>query len=491
MKQFLFLLLLFVCSGQLRAQPKQEIRAVWLTTNHALDWPEKPVRNSSDVARQQEELCNILDAFKKANFNVVLLQTRIRGNVIYPSLIEPRSSFIWSNTLSGSNYDPLDFAIKACHERGLECHAWFVTYPLGQIKVNGKPNSSPTISKNNALVKKNQGELYLDPGDPRTSQYLLSLVKEIVSRYDIDGFHLDYIRYPDKTDVSFDQSTYRLYGRGENLGNWRRGNINRFVYAVYDSIKALKPWVQVSSSVIGMYEKISGNTQAHWTAYSSVYQDPADWLKKGKHDFIVPMMYYSDNLFFPFINNWMEYRNDRLIVPGIGLYRMDKKEGDWAPQTVLDQIKYSRENHTQGNAYYRARFLLENKKGILDEISARFYSTPALLPPLTWLDSIPPSVPFKPDAIEVDSALVLSWETHPEANKEVIYYNLYCSENFPVDTNDPNNLIATHIPGNQITLSINKQIVSGYYFLITASDRFHNESPASSTVYFCTGPFEK
>ena len=317
MKHFLLLLFSFSLFS-LSAQPKREIRAAWLTTNHALDWPENPVRNSKDIIKQQEELCRILDELKAANFNMVFLQARIRGNVIYPSKIEPWSNFINRNPSSDPGYDPLAFAIEACHERGLECHAWFVTFPVGLEKIRGKANDSPTVVKNKDLIKKFNGELYLDPGNPRTRSYLISLVTEIVSKYDIDGFHFDYIRYPDKASNFPDQDTYKKYGQNRNIDSWRRENINQFVSAAYDTIKSLKPWVMVSSSVLGMYQKIPGNTQAHWTAYESVYQDPAAWFSRGKHDLIVPMMYYSDNLFYPFVKKWQDQSFNRYVVPGLG-----------------------------------------------------------------------------------------------------------------------------------------------------------------------------
>ncbi len=483
----IILCLAFLMGLTAYAQPKQEIRAVWLTTNHALDWPEKPVMSSSDITKQQEDLCRILDGLRDANFNVVLLQTRIRGNVIYPSEIEPRSNFIFRNE-SYSGYDPLEFAIHACHERGLECHAWFVTYPLGMEKVNGKPNNSPVVRKNKDLVRKFQGELYLDPGDPQTQTYLLSLVREIVSKYDIDGFHFDYIRYPDRCAKFPDQDNYKKYGYKQNIENWRRDNINRFVYAAYDTVKAIKPWVQVSSSVLGMYRKIPGHTQAHWTAYSSVFQDPVDWLKKGKHDFIVPMMYYSDDLFFPFVDEWKSNSYGRYVVPGLGLYRLDRHEGGWNVSVVLDQVRYSREAGTGGNAYYRTQHLVENRKDVLDSIKTGFYQHPAQLPPITWMHATLPGTPEKPDAVQFGDLLKISWNAADGAEK---LYSLYCSESYPVDTENPGNLLAARLNKTEYTLSVDRSREKGYYFLVTASDRYHNESESSQVVFFYMGSLEK
>ncbi|MDR1719065.1 MAG: family 10 glycosylhydrolase [Dysgonamonadaceae bacterium] len=475
----------------LTAQPKQEIRAVWLTTNYALDWPRRPIRNQQDVAKQQEELCQILDQLKQANFNIVFFQTRIRGNVGYPSAIEPWSPFIVNNPKVIAEYDPLAFVIEACHRRGLECHAWFVTYPMGAEKINKRPNSSQSVAKNKQLIKKYNGELYLDPGNPQTNTYLLTLVRELVSRYDLDGFHFDYIRYPERNGRSDfpDQDTYKKYGNGQTLSDWRRENINRFAYMAYDTIKAIKPWVQVSSSVLGMYHKIPGTTQSHLTAYSDVFQDPVDWLKQGKHDLIVPMMYYADDLFFPFADDWTNSLHCRYVAPGIGLYRMDDNEENWDVQKVIDQIDYTRSIPAQGNVYYRTRHLTENRKGILSAIKTRFYAYPAQLPPLSWLDNEPPAIPSRPDVVQKDTSLHVSWEVPDD--KEPGYYSIYCSEHFPIDTENPENLIATRIHDTEYYLPLDKTKEKGFYYLITASDRYHNESRGSEVGFFYMGSLEK
>lgn len=79
----------------------------------------------------KKELCNILDKLKAANFNTVLLQTRVRGDVIYPSKIEAFTESLSGHEAQNPGYDPLKFAIDECHKRGLELHAWFVTIPIG------------------------------------------------------------------------------------------------------------------------------------------------------------------------------------------------------------------------------------------------------------------------------------------------------------------------------------------------------------------------
>jgi len=490
MKQ-LFVYLFFCLSQLLPAQPKLEIRAVWLTVNYDLDWPTKPFQNERDIEVQKSELNRILDRLQETHINMVFLQTRIRGDVIYPSKIEPRSEYIKS-AYATADYDPLQYAVEACHQRGIECHAWFVVYPMGTEARNKRLNRTVTELNRNHLLKTFKKNVYLDPGDPQTNVYILSLIKEIVLNYDIDGIHLDYIRYPEASAGFPDNDTFLRYGYGKDKDDWRRENINRLVYAVYDTVKALKPWVQISSSVVGMYKDIPGNNRSHWTAYYSVFQDPVDWLEKGKQDFIVPMNYYSGALFYPFVQDWVSRNSGRFIVAGLGAFQMDQKESAWEPSVIYDQISFSRKAKTQGNAFFRAAYLTDNSKGFVEELHSNLYRYPATLPPLTWLSRTIPDSPPYISARANGSLLCLNWDKTPEKdNRLPVFYNLYRSETFPVDTQNPKNLIAVRLTDNQFQLPIDNRIESGYYYVVTGFDRYHNESDCSKPVYFVTGDFEK
>lgn len=483
--------LMFFCISLLvAAQPKTEIRAVWLTVNYGLDWPAKPFQSEKDIERQQYELNCILDQLEEIHINMVFFQTRIRGDVIYPSKIEPRSEFVKS-VYATADYDPLQYAIKACHQRGIECHSWFVVYPLGPETLYRTPSRSFSTLSRNHLVKAYNKNLYLDPGNPQTNVYILSLIKEIVSTYDIDGIHLDYIRYPESPNNFPDNDTYLRYGNGKNKDDWRRENINRLVYAVYDTVKAIKRWVQVSSSVVGMYKEIQGYGQQHWTAYSTVFQDPIDWISKGKHDFIVPLTYFRGNLFSPYVKDWVARISDRYIVPGLGVFRIDQKESRWEPSVLYDQIYSSREAKTQGNAFFRAAYLPIGPNGFGKGLRSRFYSTPALLPPLTWLSRRIPDTPSSISAYTSGPYLRLEWDKAPAKDNQSIFYNLYRSRTFPVNTRDPENLLAVRLTKNYYQIPVDNHVEGGYYYVVTGFDRYHNESDCSKPVYFVTGNFEK
>ena len=105
--------------------PKYEVRAVWLTTIGGIDWPHSYAQSAHSAEKQKRELTDILDRLQAAHINTVLIQTRVRGTMIYPSAYEP-----WDGCLSGfpgksPGYDALKFAIDECHKRGMECHAWW------------------------------------------------------------------------------------------------------------------------------------------------------------------------------------------------------------------------------------------------------------------------------------------------------------------------------------------------------------------------------
>jgi uncharacterized lipoprotein YddW (UPF0748 family) len=157
--------------------PATEVRAVWLTTNYGLDWP----RNRTSVEAQKRELREMLDGLQALRFNTVFFQVRARGEVFYLSRLEPMSTLIATARKGEPFFDPLRFAVEECHKRGMELHAWMVTYPLGndeQVKSLGEQS---VTRKNPSLVKRLNKEWFLDPGNPRTDDYLIALLLEVVS----------------------------------------------------------------------------------------------------------------------------------------------------------------------------------------------------------------------------------------------------------------------------------------------------------------------
>ncbi|NDV80036.1 glycoside hydrolase family 10 protein [Dysgonomonas sp. 511] len=481
---YLFVLLFYTISLSLFSQvPATEVRAVWLTTNWGLDWPAE----KKGVAEQKRELQRLLDEIQKDNFNVVLFQARAHGRVLYKSKIEQASPFYNSS----ENFDPLAFAVAECHKRGLECHAWLVTYPMEKATVRytgkGKRRKAVVVKDKPDHYKEIGGRWYLDPGRPETRKHLMGIVKEIVSKYDVDGIHFDYIRYPSNTMKFPDEDSYKRYGKGTNLHDWRRQNITQLVSDIYDEVKSLKKWVQVSSSPLGRYKPLPGAAQNDgWTAYGTVFQDAGGWMKLGKHDLLFPMMYHRGRYFYPYLDDWMANSNGRIVVPGLGVYQMD--ELNWSLSDIVDQMKYTRAKKVSGQSYFRTRNILGNLKGIRDSIRT-FYPTPSKLPPLTWLDNEAPNSPVDLQVYKDKRGnLNITWEA-PD-NTEGFTYNVYASATEDFDKEDPNFILATGIRSNSYSFPVSTGDF-GFYYFVTASDRFHNESVVCFPAYFVHSDLKK
>lgn len=380
----------------------------------------------------------MLDSVKALNMNSVLFQVRLRGDVIYPSKYEPWNYIMTGKSGKSPGYDPLAFAIEACHERGLECHAWVVCIPLGgesQIKAHG---NASVVAQQKTICKKLDGEWYLDPGNPGTEEYLSKIVKEIIYNYDIDGIHLDYIRYPDRPARFPDADSFRKYApKGMKLETWRQNNITRIVYRIYDDVKKIKPEVMVSSSPLGKHNNLPNFPSQGWSGMESVYQNAAQWLEDGKQDFIAPMLYFKEQSFFPFLFDWIKKKNDSRIVCGIGLYQMQDDESAWSLQDISRQIYIGREMGTDGQCYFRLKNLINNTKHISDKIYTDFYAHPALMPPLKQ-DSLSGQIPspvIKQITYTADSVFI-GWSNVNGAKGYVVYG----SNSYPVDTENGNNI---------------------------------------------------
>ncbi|HBX21536.1 MAG TPA: hypothetical protein DEF88_13940, partial [Porphyromonadaceae bacterium] len=99
-------------------------------------------------------------------------------------------------------------------------------------------------------------------------------------------------------------------------------------------------------------------------------------------DALYPMMYYKDQLFYPFVDDWMVQSNDRIVVPGLGAYQMT--ELGWSRQDILHQVDYTRRKAVGGQAFFRTENVLSNTKEILTALD-EYYHYPAKLPPMKWL----------------------------------------------------------------------------------------------------------
>ncbi len=439
-----------------RESPKREVRAVWLTTVKSLDWPETKANSPESIKRQQKELTDILDKLQKAGVNLVLMQSRVRASTIYHSDIEP-----WDQNITGTpgkypGYDPLQFAIEQCHVRGMQIHSWIVTLPIGPWN----SYAAQQLRKNRPNILRKIGtDGYIDPENPETAPYIASICAEIVRKYDVDGIHLDYIRYPDAWKMPANRAKCRE-------------NITRIVEAINDAVKREKPWVMLSCSPVGKHDDLRRFSSRGWNARTAVAQDAQQWLKDGLMDAEFPMIYFKGDNFYPFALDWKEKSYGRIMAPGLGIYFMHPSEGRWNLIDVQRQMNYLRQIGI-GHTYFRSRFFTENIKGLYDFTINEFDRFSAIVPAMSWLNKMPPTSPSNLRITDMEGQQILTWDEARSRNESPnVTYNIYASQEKTVNVNDARNLIAQLVSGTSLTIDTQRP----FNYAVCAIDRFGNES---------------
>ncbi len=439
--------------------PKHEVRAVWLTTIGGIDWP-----HSYSTATQQREIINILDQLQQAGINMVMIQTRVRATTIFPTTTEPWDGCITGRPGTSPGYDPLQFCIDECHRRGMECHAWIVTIPVG--KWNGL-GCKQLRQKYPSLIRKIGDEGYMDPEKPETGDYLAKFCAEVTRKYDVDGIHLDYIRYPETWKLKVSRPVGRQY-------------ITDIVRKINRAVKPLKPWIKLSCSPIGKYDDLSRYSSNGWNANTTVCQDAQGWLRDGLMDALFPMMYFQGNNFYPFAVDWLEHSYGRIVAPGLAVYMLHPREKNWDLEVITREMNVLRDLGL-GCTFFRSKFFTDNTKGIYD-FTCDFNVTPALIPPMTWAGKRAPSAVSSLQVKRGLSADIISWqEAIDNSGADYLLYNVYASDHMPVDVSNPQNLILARQRELSITIPHKGRPL---YYAVTAMNRYGLESEPASMQTF-------
>lgn len=447
--------------------PKYETRAVWLTTIGGLDWPHSYAQTSQSIKKQQEEFCNILNKLQKANINTILLQTRVRATTIFQSSAESGYE-PWDGCLSGHpgtspGYDALSFAIRECHKRGMEIHAWVVTIPVG--KWNGY-GCKQLRQKHGDMLLKIADEGYMNPSNPRVAPYLANYCADITRRYDIDGIHLDYIRYP--------EAMTKLPPATEG-----RKNITRIVTAIHDAVKAIKPWVKMSCSPIGKHDDTARFWSRGWNARSRVFQDAKEWMRQGLMDMEFPMMYFKGDNFYPFALDWKEGSYGKIMAPGLGIYFLDPREGKWNINDITREMYVLRQQE-MGFCFFRSDFFTRNVQGLYNFVCEEFNRYPSISTPTINDKTKSPTPPKSIDITFGTDVTFIKWQgAKDRSNGDYLCYNIYTSDTYPVDITKAENLLFTRYRGSSIKI-IRK---SKMFYAITAINRYGQESTACQMRY--------
>ncbi|MBK8189539.1 MAG: family 10 glycosylhydrolase [Vampirovibrionales bacterium] len=328
-----------------------EARAIWLDRGMIVE------------TRGPQGLRKLIGKLADAGINVVYLETFNAGYPLYPSQILPQNPLI-------ENWDPLAVALEEAHKRGMELHAWVWCFAVGNTRHNALIGKSPQYAgpvleesglmgetlrmANGSNLPPRQTEYWLSPASRRGRDFLLSVYKEIVTRYAVDGVQLDYVRYPfqrvweqagyeDASRVRFAQESGVSIDRLNDASlkafiAWKTHQVSAFVEEVSQTLRAIRPAVKLSAAVFPMTrpERIL-----------AIQQDWETWINNGWIDALNPMIYTSSRRLFEdaaarILN---DARQKAFVYPGVAIFRLDADE-------MLGHLEAIREQGGMGSTLF-------------------------------------------------------------------------------------------------------------------------------------------
>lgn len=343
-----------------------------------IDWPSEP---GLPVEEQKAELLNMLDQAAALNLNAVIFQVRPHADALYRSDLEP-----WSYYLTGEQgrapepaYDPLDFAVEAAHERGLELHAWFNPYRADHPADSSALAPTHVQRTHPGWVRSFGDYLWLDPGVPAARDHTHDVIMDVVRRYDIDGVHFDdyFYPYPSYADgAPFPDSAG--WGRAQregwsgSRGDWRRHNVNLLVERLYESIKEVDPQVKFGISPFGIWRPEHPPGTQGFDAYANLYADARKWIREGWVDYLTPQLYYRTDQYgyaYPTMLRWWIEQNEknRHLWPGLYTSRVRMSGArHWSDGHLIGQI-YTARSHPEatGQVHFSMQALMPLPDSVL------------------------------------------------------------------------------------------------------------------------------
>ena len=467
------------------AQPKREMRGAWIQCVNGQF-------QGMGTQAMQQTLTYQLNELQKDGVNTIIFQVRPECDALYESRIEP-----WSRFLTGQQgrapqpyWDPLQWMIAQCHARGMELHAWINPY-------RARTKSTTVLASNHIKNRKPQncfeydGLTILNPGIPENRNYICEVARDIVTRYDVDGIHMDdyFYPYPAAGQAIPDDAQYRQYNNGiRNRGDWRRYNVNLFIEQFYKTVHKAKPWVKVGISPFGIYRNsrsssIGSNTNGLQN-YDDLYADILLWVNNGWLDYCVPQIYWEignkaadyDTL----IRWWNKYAGGRPLVIGEDVERTVKYTDPQNPsqhQLPAKMRLHQQMPNVKGTVLWYAKAAVDNVGNYASTLRDYYWRRPALQPDMSFIDKKTTNKVRGLKRVWTNEGYVLFWTAPKGKNWQTtaIRYVVYqFAKGEKVDINDASKIVA--ITSNTFWKLPYKDGKTKYTYAVTALNRLQNES---------------
>ena len=273
-------------------------------------------------------------------FDVILPNMLWGGQAYYPSNVLPVARDVERHG------DQLAQCLEAAAQHGVAVHVWKVNWNL----INAPDDFMEMLRSEWRLQQDRAGreQAWLCPSHPDNFQLELDSILEVITRYPVDGFHFDYIRYPSSRTCYCDGCLTR-FAQAEGVTiedwpdavitgahakayrKWRAAQITRLVAAVSEQARRVRPGIKISAAVFTEYPECR----------ESVGQDWLHWVEQGYLDFLCPMNYTTSNdQFTQWTREQLRLVDGRIpVYPGIGV---SVKEGMSAVEAA-EQLMIARQ----------------------------------------------------------------------------------------------------------------------------------------------------
>jgi uncharacterized lipoprotein YddW (UPF0748 family) len=391
----------------------RELRGAWVATVANIDWPSRPGLAAAD---QRAEALALLDRAAALGLNALMLQVRPAADAIYPSALEP-----WSEYLTGAQgqppddgYDPLAFWVDQAHRRGLQLHAWFNPYRARHASARTPLAPGHIAQRQPELARRYGDMLWLDPAEPAAAAHTQAVVEDVLTRYDIDGVHIDDYFYPYPVTLpgpaggeqAFpDDARWALYlteGGQLSRADWRRRQVDDLVQSLHSLVRRVRPQAQFGISPFGLPQPafrppgITGFSQ-----YDKLYADVERWLREGWMDYVAPQLYWpldrTAQAFEVLLDAWIGLNPRGLgLWPGLYTSMVGSASRPWPADELLEQVARVRQRPAAGgHIHFSLIALAQDRDGLATRLRAGPYAQPALAP-AWWPPGTTPQPPAPP-----------------------------------------------------------------------------------------------
>jgi len=495
----LYLSILFFCTFLLislpvfsQNSPKREFRGAWI---HVIGQSQYATMQPDEMKKY---FLKMLDSLEVCHVNALIFQVRPTADAFYDSDIEP-----WSKYLTGTqgvapagNFDPMSFLIKEAHKRNMEFHAWLNPYRVTASENDVLCDGHIYYRYPERFIKYGK-QIFFDPGNPENRKFICAIIKDIVSRYDVDAIHFDdyFYPYPISGETFRDDDSFNRYASSQGfkpnqLGDWRRNNVNMLIEDIKHTIVLTKPWVRFGISPFGIYRNKkntpdgSGSDTNGLQNYDDLYADVLLWAKKGWIDYLVPQIYWeighSAADYDTLIRWWSKQKTDAQLYIGQDVNRTVKMPDLVNPKANQLPAKMNLVRTLpgiDGNCWWSGYSLISNVQGVVDSLKNNYQKYPALIPAYIHLHKKAPKDVKKLKAEWTPTGYLLHWKQNGDpANPEKAQYYVIYRFNDKEKTNldDPSKIIL--ITRETSYLLPYDKGKTKYKYVVTSVDRFQNET---------------